>query len=198
MIMGWRDREWWLNFVFLGDGRVKHKNKRSEEMRNIIMRNWDWREYHVPVIWSSPIQQVWVIIWRIIPAIRGIVIPIRQVLSLILHGPSYASYHSHFHPPSLCLSSKTLPEHMVNSSLSISPCHHCEWTLTTAYTEYSLHRVQHRPKFVCNPIILTISSWPLNVAPASGVPPCQLTATSQFTIRTSKVKSPYHIPTVSS
>jgi len=25
MIMAWRDREGWLNFVFLGDGRVEHK-----------------------------------------------------------------------------------------------------------------------------------------------------------------------------
>jgi len=27
--------------VCLGDGRVEHKTERSEEMRDIIMRNWD-------------------------------------------------------------------------------------------------------------------------------------------------------------
>jgi len=69
-------------------------------------------------------------------------------------------------------------------------------TLSAAYTEYSIHQVQHTPKIVCRPIILLISSWPLNLASASGVPPYRLTATSQFSIRESKVKLPRHIPTV--
>jgi len=51
---------------------------------------------------------------------------------------------------------------------------------------------------VCRPFILTISSSPLNVASASGVPPYRSTATSQFSIRASKVKSPCHIPMVAS
>jgi hypothetical protein len=29
MIMAWRDREGWLNFEFLGDGRVEHKKERD-------------------------------------------------------------------------------------------------------------------------------------------------------------------------
>jgi len=65
-------------------------------------------------------------------------------------------------------------------------------------TECSIHRVQHTPKIVCCPFILTISSWPVNVTSASGIPPFQSTATSQFSIRASKVKSPCHIPTVAS
>jgi len=43
-----------------------------------------------------------------------------------------------------------------------------------AYTEYSIHRLQHRPEIVCLPFILMITSWPLNVASASGVPPYRI------------------------
>ena len=71
-------------------------------------------------------------------------------------------------------------------------------TPSAAYTECSIHWVQHTPKIVCHPFILTISSWPVNVASASGVPPYWSTATSQFSIKASKVKSPCHIPTVAS
>ena len=65
-------------------------------------------------------------------------------------------------------------------------------------TECSIHQVQHTPKIVCRPFILTISSWRVNVASASGIPPYRSTATSQFSIRDSKVKSPCHISTVAS
>jgi len=41
--------------------------------------------------------------------------------------------------------STIIAEHKVNSSLSISPCHDHELTLSTSYTEYSIHRVQHTP-----------------------------------------------------
>jgi len=102
---------------------------------------------------------------------------------------------------SLSFSSTTLPslqEHKVKSSLSISPYHHHELAPSPAYTECSIHRVQRTPKIVCRPFIFSISSWPLNVASASGVPPYRSTATSQFSIRASKVQSPRHIRTVSS
>jgi hypothetical protein len=49
MIMTWRDRLGLLNFVFLGDGRVEHKVVRSEDMGEIIMRNWDLRKFRVQV-----------------------------------------------------------------------------------------------------------------------------------------------------
>jgi len=65
-------------------------------------------------------------------------------------------------------------------------------------TECSIHQVQHTPKIVCRPFIFTIWSWPLNVASSSGVPTSQSTATSQFSIRASKVKSACRIPTVAS
>jgi len=41
--------------------------------------------------------------------------------------------------------STIIAEHKVKSSLSISPCHDHELTPSTAYTEYSIHRVQHTP-----------------------------------------------------
>jgi len=54
--------------------------------------------------------------------------------------------------------STIIAEHKVKSSLSISPCNDHELTLSTAYTEYSIYRVQHTPKIVCHPFILTITS----------------------------------------
>ena len=44
--------------------------------------------------------------------------------------------------------STIIAEHKVMSSLSISPCHDQESIPSTAYTEYSIHRVQHTPSTV--------------------------------------------------
>ena len=41
--------------------------------------------------------------------------------------------------------STIITEHEVKLSLSISPCHDHEFTSSTAYTEYNVHRVQHTP-----------------------------------------------------
>jgi hypothetical protein len=41
--------------------------------------------------------------------------------------------------------STIIAEHKVKSSLSISPCHDHELAPSIAYTEYSIHRVQHTP-----------------------------------------------------
>ena len=41
--------------------------------------------------------------------------------------------------------STIIAEHNVKSSLFISQCHDHELTPSTAYTEYSIHRVQHTP-----------------------------------------------------
>jgi len=184
-------------------------------MGEIIMMNWDLREVGVQVSWPSLIRQVRIPIWWVLTSIGVLLNPIRQVVHLISHSPSYPPYHSHPHPPSCAFSSTTLPsshEHKVKSSLSISPCHHHELmlsaaytecsihhvqhtpcaaytlcsiyrvqhTLCSAYTKWSIHQVQHRPEIVCRPLILTISSWLLNVAAASGIPPYWSTATSQF------------------
>jgi len=170
-------------------------------MGEIIKRNWDLREFRVRLNSPFLVQQVRVPIQRVTTPLRGLLNPIRQVVPLISHSRSYPPYRSHLHPPSLPFLSTTLPssqEHNVKSSLSFSPCHHHELTLSAAYTEYSIHRVQHRRKIVCRPFILTISSSPLNVASASGVPPYRSTTTSQISTRASKVQSPCHIPTVAS
>jgi len=42
-----------------------------------------------------------------------------------------------------------ITEHKVKLSLSISACHDHELTPSTAYTEYSIHRVQHAPSTAC-------------------------------------------------
>jgi len=65
-----------------------------------------------------------------------------------------------FIPISLFLvhNSTIIAEHKVKSFLSISPCHDHELTPSTAYTEYSIHRVQHPPKIGCLPFILMITS----------------------------------------
>jgi len=41
--------------------------------------------------------------------------------------------------------STIIAEHKVKSSVCISPCHDHEFTPSTAYTEYSIHGVQHTP-----------------------------------------------------
>jgi len=141
MIMAWRDREWWLNFVYLGDGRV-------EEMGKIIMRNWDLREFRMRVSWLCPIRQVRVPIWRVITPIRGLLNPIRQLLLLLYHIHSYPLYGSPIHSPSLSFPSTTLPSsqgHQDKSSVSISLYHHLQLTPSAAYTERSICRVQHTP-----------------------------------------------------
>jgi len=88
-----------------------------------------------------------------------------------------------------------MPSSWVNTECSI---HRVQHTPSAAYTEYSKHQVQHTPKIVSRPFILSNWSGPWNVASASGVPPYRSTATSQFSIWGSKVKSPPHIPTLSS
>ena len=89
-------------------------------------------------------------------------------------------------------------QHTPSTAYTEYSIHRVQHTPSTAYTKYSIHQVQHTPKIVCRPFILKISSRPLNVASASGVPPYRSTATSQFSKRASKVKSLRHIPTVGS
>jgi len=122
-------------------------------MGEIIMRNWDLREFRVRVNWPSPIQQVRVPIWHVITPIRGLPNPIRQVVPLISHIRPYPPHHSHLHPPSPSFSSTTLTS-LQNTKLSypslslhvmIMSWHRIRHTPNTAYTEYSIHRVQHTP-----------------------------------------------------
>jgi hypothetical protein len=96
----------------------------------------------------------------------------------------------------LVRNSTIIAEHNVKSSLSISPCHDHELTPSTAFTEYSIHRVQHTSKIVCLPFVLMITSWPPNVARASTVPPYTIDRHWPARHHRSRVKSPCHIPTV--
>jgi len=165
------------------------------------MRPWDLRKFHVRVYLPSPKRQVWVLIRWVITRIQGLLNPIMQVVPLIAQVRSDPSYCSHHYPPSLFFSSTplTLSQNTKLSHPSLSP-HAMIKSQHRAqdYTEFSLHWVQQIPKIVCHPFILTMMSWPLNVASASGVPPYRLTATSQLSIRAAKVKSHGHIPTVPS
>ena len=78
------------------------------------------------------------------------------------------------------------------------------WHRVQAYTEYSIHWVQHRPNtaytkysmpnIVCHPFIRMITSWPLNVASAFSVPPYTIDWQQPARHRCSKVKSPCHVP----
>ena len=47
--------------------------------------------------------------------------------------------------------STIIAEHKVQSSISISPCRDHELTPSTAYTEYSVHQVQHSPSTASTP-----------------------------------------------
>jgi len=83
--------------------------------------------------------------------------------------------------------STIVAEHNVKLSLSISPCpdheltvrtayseysiHRVQHILSQAYTEYSIHRVKHTPQMICNLCIFLLTSCPVNVSSASGVPP---------------------------
>ena len=49
--------------------------------------------------------------------------------------------------------------------------HRVQHTPSTAYTEYSIHWVQHQRNIVCLLFIHISTSWSLNVASAPGVPP---------------------------
>ena len=168
-------------------------------MGQIIMRIWDLREFCVRVNLASPIQQVPVPIWCVITPIQGLPNLIRQVVPLNSHIRSYSPHRSHLYRPSLSLLSITLPSSQ-NTKLS----HHClslnamimRWHWVQANTMYSIHRVQHQhiPKIACHPFILMITSWPLNVASASGVPSYTIDCHQPARQESSKIKSPCHIP----
>jgi len=117
------------------------KRERREEMGQIIMRNWDLREFHVQVNLSCLIRQVRVRIRHVITPIRGIPNRIRQIVPLISHIRSYPLPCSPLQPISLFLvhNSTIIKEHKVKSSLSISLCHNHQFTPSSAHTEYSIY-----------------------------------------------------------
>jgi len=173
-------------------------------MGEIIMRNWDLREFCVRVNLPSLIQQVHVPIRRVITLIRGLPNPIRRVVSLISHIRSCPPHRSHLHPPSLSFSSTTLTSLQYTKlsypSLSlhviIMSWRRVQHTPSTAYTEYSIHRVSTQD------CLSSLHSHDYKLTPE-----CSFSfRRASYTIdryqpalhESSKVKSPCHIPTVAS
>ena len=146
---------------------------------------------------TIPIQQVQVPIGRVITPIRGLLNPIRQVIPAISHIRSYPPRRSHLHPPCLCFLPTTLlslqntmwSHPSLSLNVMIMSWHQVQHTPSTAYTENSIHRIHHTPKIVCLPFILMITSWPLNVASASGVPPYTIDRHQPALHESLKVKS---------
>jgi len=134
MIMAWRDREGWLSFMFLGDGRVEDEKERDGA---IYHEKLGLRQFRVWVNLPSPIWQVQAQIRGVITPIRGLPNPIRQVVPLISHIRSYPLHRSHLHPPFLSFSSTTLP-----SSQKTKLSHR---SLSLHAMIMSWHRVQHSP-----------------------------------------------------
>jgi len=79
---------------------------------------------------------------------------------------SYISFSSSSHISRFLVHNSTInAEHKVKSSLSISPCHDHELTQSTAYTEYSIHQIQHSPstastEYGIHPRLFVILSFP--------------------------------------
>jgi len=168
-------------------------------MGQIVMRNWDLTEIRLLVNLPS-------LIWRVITPIRGLLNQIRQVLPVFSLYPLVSSTSFSSWSPSLFFLSTTLPSSL-NTKLShpsqslyamIMRWHRVESTQSTAYTEYYIHWEQHLPKSVCLLFIPKITSRPLNVASASGVPPYTIDCHQPALHESSKVRSPCHIPTVAS
>jgi len=112
-------------------------------MGEIIMSNWDLREFRVWVNLPSLIRQLWVRIRHIIRPIQALSNRIRHVVPLISHIRLYPPYCSRLDPPFVGFSSTALPsprEHKVTPSLSISRCHNHELTPSC-----SIPSIQHTP-----------------------------------------------------
>ena len=162
------------------------------------------REFRVQVNLPSPKWQVGVPIWCVITPIRGLPNLIREVVRMISHIRSYPPHCSCLHPPSLSFSYTTLSSSqktkLSHPSLSlhamIMSWHWVQHTLSTTYTKHSIHRVQDTPSTAFS--ILMITSWPLNVASASGVPPYMIDHHQPARQESSNVKSPCHISTFAS
>jgi len=108
-----------------------------QEIGQIIVRNWDIREFRVRVNFQSGIRQVRVPVWCVMTPIWGLSNPIRQVVPLISHIHLYSPHHSHLHPPSLSFSSTSQP------SLQNTKWSHPSLSLHGRIMSW--HRVQHTP-----------------------------------------------------
>jgi len=221
LIMAWRDREGWLNFVLLGDCRVEDEKERDAE---IIMRNWDLENFVCESIYHPRYGRyesrsgVELHQYEVFPTQSGKSYPRFLISARILHIVLIFIPHLALSRPQLYHHRRTqssviplyvsMPWSWVDTEYSIHrvqhtprtaytkySIHRVQYTPSTASTEYSIHWVQHPPKIVCLPFILMITRWPLNVASASGAPPHTINRHLLAPHESSKVKSSCHIPT---
>ena len=156
-------------------------------MGEMIMRNWDLREFHVRDNFPFLIQLVLLPIQQVKTPIPVLLIPLRQVLPLASYIRLYCPYRSHFHIRSLFLYHHHRPQSKVIPLYLYIP-----WPWVN--TEYSMHRAQHTTTIVCLPLILMITSWPLKVPSASNVPSFKIDCHQPALHDSSQLKSPDHIP----
>ena len=191
MIIAWGDIQGCLHFVISGDGRDR---ERWEKMGEIVMRNWDLREFRV---WVNLPFLIWQLLLPIrlgkIP-IRGHLNPIGQIVPLTVHIRSYPSYCSHYHSLSRFLYHHrrtqrlliplylSMPWSWVNTEHGI---HHVQHTLSTAYTQDCLSSLHS-------------DDWELTPKYCFSIGPASLHDRPPALDQTSKVKSPHHNPTVAS
>jgi len=117
----------------------------------IIMKIWDLKECRVKVNLPTVIQQGRLRTLLLITPIGGLPNPIRQVVPLIPYIHLYPQYYSHLSPPCLSFSSTAQPwsQYTISRHLSLSlhgmiMCWHpVQHIMSTASTEYRIHRVQH-------------------------------------------------------
>jgi len=129
---------WWSSWGW--------ERERSEDMKKLIMRNCDFRQYCGWVNSPSPLCQVRVPIQCVFTPILGLPHPIRQVVPWISHIRFYPPHCCHFHTLSLSFSATTPPSsHNTKFSHPSLSCHDHELTQSTAYTKCSIHTVQYTP-----------------------------------------------------
>jgi len=170
------------------------------------MRNWDWRKWSVQVNLRCPIRQEAIPIQRVRSLKQGLPNPIGKFGHLISHIRSYPPHRCHLVHRLLSSSSTTLPSSQ-NTQINhpsqylhvmIMSCHWVQHSLSKAYTEYSMHRVQHPPKSEWFPFILIIMRLPVNVASDSGMRPYTIDYHPQAHYDSSTVQSHCYIPTIAS
>ena len=158
MSMAWRDREGWLDFVFLGDGRVEHKQERDQKRwGKLLWETWAQRsvcasELTIPNMagrspdlacnnsntWSSQRNQA--------SCTADFSYPLESSISFSSSSPI-----SLF----LILNSTIIAEHKVISSLSVSSWYDHVLTPSTAYTQYSIPQVLHTPSTASTQVYLS-------------------------------------------
>jgi hypothetical protein len=144
----WWDGERWLNFIFRGDGSVEDQTERNESRWGISSKETGtWRisytsQFTIPRTTRTRTNQTCNNSDSMSATPNKVsctpCISYLLISSKLLSSSSSASLF-------LVHNSTIIADHKVKSSLSLSPCHHHALTLSTAYTEYSIHQVQHMP-----------------------------------------------------